>query len=48
MNGNRYLPDTNAIIALLQGSDQLLERLQNAQWIGISVIAQIEFLVFPE
>jgi hypothetical protein len=39
--------DTNAIIALLQGNQQLIELLQDAEWIGISIISQIEFLVFP-
>jgi len=46
MNGNRYVLDTNAIIALLQGNTQLIQLLQNANWIGISIISQIEFLVF--
>jgi predicted nucleic acid-binding protein len=46
MSGNRYLLDTNAIVALLQGSTQLIQLLQNADWIGISVISQIEFLAF--
>ena len=47
MSGKRYLFDTNAIIALLQGNNQLLQHLQGAEWIGISVINQIEFLAFP-
>jgi len=47
MNGEIYLLDTNAIIALLQGNKQLIQYLCNAQWIGISIISQIEFLVFP-
>src|SRR4028119_1919151 len=47
MRGERYLLDTNAIIALLQGNQQLIEFLQDAEWIGISIISQIEFLVFP-
>ncbi|MBF2070684.1 type II toxin-antitoxin system VapC family toxin [Fischerella thermalis] len=46
MSGNRYLLDTNAIVALLQGNVQLLQMLQNADWIGISIISQIEFLAF--
>lgn len=46
MNGNRYLLDTNAIIALLQGNQPLIQQLQNAEWIGISIINQLEFLVF--
>ena len=46
MSGNRYLLDTNAIVALLQGNTQLIQRLQKADWVGISVISQIELLVF--
>ena len=46
MSGSRYLLDTNAIVALLQGEAQLVQLLQNADWVGISVISQIEFLVF--
>ncbi|MBH8551808.1 type II toxin-antitoxin system VapC family toxin [Nostocaceae cyanobacterium CENA357] len=46
MNGKRYLLDTNAIIALLQGSATLVTLLQNADWVGISIISQIEFLAF--
>jgi tRNA(fMet)-specific endonuclease VapC len=46
MSGNRYLLDTNAIIALLQGNSQLLQLVQNADWVGISIISQIEFLAF--
>ncbi|MCA1994572.1 MAG: twitching motility protein PilT [Coleofasciculus sp. S288] len=46
MSGNRYLLDTNAIVALLQGNAQLIQSLQNSSWIGVSVISQIEFLAF--
>lgn len=46
MSGNRYALDTNAIVALLQGNPQLIQLLQNADWIGVSVISQIEFLAF--
>lgn len=46
MNGNRFVLDTNAIVSLLQGNIQLAERLKTADWIGISIISQIEFLVF--
>lgn len=46
MSGERYLLDTNAIVALLNGNSQLIKLLQNADWIGISVISQIEFLAF--
>lgn len=46
MSGNRYLLDTNAIVVLLQGNLKLIQLLQNANWVGISVISQIEFLAF--
>lgn len=46
MSGNRYLLDTNAIIALLQGNRQVHQPLQNSDWIGISIISQLEFLSF--
>lgn len=48
MSGNRYVLDTNAIVALLQGNSQLIQLLQNADWIGVSVISQIEFLAFSK
>ena len=48
MNGNRYLLDTNAVIALLQGDKKIIEILKPAVWIGISIITQLEFLVFPD
>jgi tRNA(fMet)-specific endonuclease VapC len=47
MSGNRYVLDTNAIVALLQGNLQLVELLKDADWLGVSIISQIEFLVFP-
>jgi tRNA(fMet)-specific endonuclease VapC len=46
MSGDRYLLDTNAIIALLQGNSQILQLLQDSEWIGISIISQLEFLSF--
>lgn len=46
MSGNCYLLDTNAIIALLQGDSKLIQLLQGAEWIGISVISHLEFLAF--
>lgn len=48
MNGNRYLLDTNAIIALLQKDSNLIRLLQDAEWVGILVISQIEFLAFAD
>ncbi|MGV0027094.1 PIN domain-containing protein [Phormidesmis priestleyi] len=46
MSGSRHLLDTNAIIALLQRNQQMLQQLQNSEWIGISIISQLEFLSF--
>jgi tRNA(fMet)-specific endonuclease VapC len=46
MSGNRHLLDTNAIIALLQSNQQVLQHLQSSEWIGISIISQLEFLAF--
>jgi tRNA(fMet)-specific endonuclease VapC len=47
MNGKSLLLDTNAVVALLQGNQQLLQLTREAGWIGISIISQIEFLCFP-
>ena len=47
MNGSRILLDTNAITALLQGNLALVELLKSSEWIGISIISQIEFLANP-
>jgi len=46
MSGNRYLLDTNAVIALLREKEFLGQELERAQWIGISVITRLEFLCF--
>ena len=46
MSGERFLLDTNAIVALLQGRPSLVQMLAKATWIGISVISQLEFLAF--
>ena len=48
MNGNKFLLDTNAIIALLTGHHTLDEMLKDADWIGVSVISVIEFFSFPD
>ena len=48
MNGNRVLLDTNAITALLQGNLSLVEILKSSEWIGVSVISEIEFLANPD
>jgi hypothetical protein len=46
MSGERFLLDTNAIVALLRAEHGLPERLMGASWVGISIISRIEFLVF--
>ncbi len=47
MNGDRYVLDTNAVIALLRGHLGLQRFLRDATWVGISIISKLEFLVFP-
>ncbi len=47
MNGRRYILDTNAVVALLKGNKSLLDCIEQAEWVGISIISKIEFLVFP-
>jgi len=44
---NRFLLDTNAVIALLGGNNQLNDTLTDAKWVGISIITKLEFLSFP-
>ncbi|MFN4254023.1 MAG: type II toxin-antitoxin system VapC family toxin [Saprospiraceae bacterium] len=46
MNG-KFLLDTNAVIALLNGNAALQSLLLSANWVGISVITELEFLAFP-
>jgi len=49
MNGNRYLLDTNCIIEILQNNNlNLLHKLNNAEYVCVSVISKIEFLAFPK
>ncbi|MBX2929245.1 MAG: PIN domain-containing protein [Saprospiraceae bacterium] len=45
MNG-RFLLDTNAVIALLNGNSSVGKLLQTATWIGIPIIVELEFLSF--
>lgn len=48
MSGNRFLLDTNAITALLQGHQNMIEQLKSAEWVGVSIISQLEFLANPD
>ncbi|MCX7086647.1 MAG: type II toxin-antitoxin system VapC family toxin [Methylococcales bacterium] len=47
MNGNYYFLDTNAIIQLLKGNQNLIEILADAEFIACSVISKFEYLAFP-
>lgn len=47
MSGTNYFLDTNAIIALLNGSGSFEDKLLQATWVGISVVSVIEFLSLP-
>lgn len=46
MNGTNYFLDTNAIIALLNGNKAIENAINNANWLGVSVINIVEFLSF--
>ena len=46
MSGKLFLVDTNCIIELLSGNDKLVSLLENADWIGISIISVLEFYSF--
>jgi hypothetical protein len=47
MNGKYYFLDTNAIIQLLKGNQELLDILQEADFIACPVISKLEYLSFP-
>ena len=46
MNGTRYLLDTNAVISIINGNQQLIALLNNASFIAFSIISIIEFLSY--
>jgi tRNA(fMet)-specific endonuclease VapC len=46
MSGKRYLLDTNAVIALLSGNAEVVQLIRGADWVGISIVTQLEFLAF--
>jgi tRNA(fMet)-specific endonuclease VapC len=49
MSGERrYLLDTNAIVSLLGGNRLLSDTLDQANWVGISIVSYLEFLAFEE
>ena len=45
MNG-KFLLNTNAIVALLNGNKTIENELKTAVWVGISVIGELEFLAY--
>ncbi|MFN8346381.1 MAG: PIN domain-containing protein [Spirosomataceae bacterium] len=47
MSGNRFLLDTNAITALLQGNRIIVNQLKEAEWVGVAIVSQLEFLANP-
>ncbi len=47
MNGKRYFLDTNTIVQLLRGNQELANTLAKAVYVATSVICEIEFLSFP-
>jgi predicted nucleic acid-binding protein len=48
MSGRRLFLDTNAIVALLQGNQELVNYTRGVDWIGVSIISQIEFFCFSK
>jgi tRNA(fMet)-specific endonuclease VapC len=48
MSGSRYVLDTNAVIALLGSATSLRARLEEAEWLGLSIISRLEFLALPD
>jgi tRNA(fMet)-specific endonuclease VapC len=47
MSGKFYFLDTNTIIQLLKGNQELVEILSEAEFIACSVISKLEYLSFP-
>ena len=48
VNGRRFILDTNAIVSILKGNKSLVDYVEQADWVGISIISKIEFLAFPD
>jgi len=42
----RAVLDTNAVVALLAGNHSLSQKLEHAEYVGISIITYLEFLAF--
>jgi hypothetical protein len=49
MSGERrHLLDTNAVVSLLAGNRGLASQLEDAEYVGISVVSYLEFLAFDD
>ena len=46
MHRERFLLDTNALVALLEGHEALITLTKEADWLGVSVVNVLEFLGF--
>ena len=46
MSGARLILDTNAVVALLDGTSTVEAEVAEASFVGISVIARLEFMAF--
>ena len=46
MNGKRFLLDTNAVIQLLKGNQELLSIISGADFISTSIISEMEYYSF--
>jgi len=46
MNGDRFLLDTNAIVALLDGNADINRLIIGADWVGVSIISVLEYMSF--
>ena len=48
MSGEFYFLDTNTIIQLLKGNQELIKILKEAEFIACSIISKLEFMSFPK
>ena len=44
----RALLDTNAVVSLLAGNQNLSRKLEQAEYVGISIVTFLEFLAFDD
>lgn len=48
MNGDRFLLDTNAIVALLDGNTIINNLIIGSDWVGVSIVSVIEYISFSD